>query len=173
MVRQGHVTRMKYSIPRSTSHLPVGFKEILNIHLVFLVWIYLLQGGAGGVVPDLLQPKIKRQPDFLFAVPTIKNETHSSHSCHRKVPLFVSHSLVGIMRPDERFSTQLTIRHPIITPINLPCLYCQFLGPITPIGQRPVKNCPQCQYRDVVQVSAPTRALSRSRTGSCNNFQLK
>src|SRR5262249_34448593 len=39
MVRQGHVTRMKYSIPRSTSHLPVGFKEILNIHLVFLVWI--------------------------------------------------------------------------------------------------------------------------------------
>jgi hypothetical protein len=27
------------SISRSSSHLPVGFKEILNIHLVFLVWI--------------------------------------------------------------------------------------------------------------------------------------
>ena len=87
-----------------------------------------MQGGAGGVVPDLLQPKIKRQPDFLFAVPTIKNETHSSQSCDRQVPLFASHFLVGRMRPNDRFSAQLMILRSNVTPINLPCLYFQFLG---------------------------------------------
>ena len=68
--------------------LPVGFKEILNIYLVLLVRIQLLQGDASGVIPNLLQPKIKRQPDFFLAVPTFKDETYSSHSCHRKTAPF-------------------------------------------------------------------------------------
>jgi hypothetical protein len=56
-----------------------------------------LQGGASGVIPNLFQPKIKRQPDFLLAVPTFKKETYSSLSCHRKtITSLGSHSHVRI-----------------------------------------------------------------------------
>ena len=59
-------------------------KEILNTDSVLLVWIKLLQRGAGRVIPNLLPPKIKRQPDFYLAVPTFEGEYYFPLFRHSK-----------------------------------------------------------------------------------------
>lgn len=77
---------------------------------MLLVWIKLLQSRAGGVIPNLFQPKVKRKPDFYFAVPTFEGQHYFPLFRHTKdgpparyIPAEVSKHCSGaaVKRPED------------------------------------------------------------------------